>query len=395
MTDASTYRVHIDTDWAVASPRWRAAMAGCVTTPFQQFDWLDAWYCQIAPAVGATPRLVTVTDRVTGGLVMLLPLVSVASQGRRGAVLQFADEELTDYNAPLLGPVQVAPGTEKQLWQAVVKALPGHATALLRKMPSQIRGRPNPLAALAGAQTSRVGSNVLDLPGTFASFHATLDRRVRMELERCWRVLHRDATVTFEHVRDVDTALAVLSVMDRQQRERLDELGSPFSLDEPAQAAFYRHRLAERLADGTVIITAIRVGGEIVAAQYAISDGQTAVVLRISNAGKNWSKVSPGRLIVHRSIECAYGLGLKTLDLSIGDYDYKRRFGVTRTPLIDVVMALSWKGQSAATRHWLVGALRSRPGLDAQVRHAASRLRGVLAVRKSGQAKSVPTKASS
>jgi CelD/BcsL family acetyltransferase involved in cellulose biosynthesis len=374
VTNATTFKVHVDTDWSLTAPRWRDAMALCDATPFQRFDWLDAWYRHIAPAVGAAPRLVTVTDQATGGLVMLLPLVSVKT--RTGQALQFADEELTDYNAPLLGPVRVAPGAEKALWRALAAALPGHAIASFRKMPSQISGRPNPAS---GAHISSVGSNALTLNGTFADFHSNLDRRVRMELERCWRVLQRETTVTFDHVRDHATALDVLDIMDRQQRERLDEVGSIFSLDEPAQAAFYRDRLAERLASGTVLMTVIRANGEVIAALYAIADGETAVVLRISNAGKGWSRVSPGRLVVHRAIECAFGLGHKTLDLSIGDYDYKRRFGVMRTPLIDLVTALSWHGRSAAAKHWAVGALRARPALDAKVRRLAGSLRGVVA----------------
>ena len=373
MTTCRCVHVAVETDWDAAAPRWRAAMADCDATPFQRFDWLDAWYRTIAPAVAATPRLVTVTDAATGGLVMLLPLVSVA--GRNGPVLQFADEELTDFNAPLLGPVRVGRGDEKALWRVLAKAMPGHAVASLRKMPAEVRGRVNPLAVVAGAQTSSVASNAICLDGTFDTFHAGLDRRVRMELERCWRVLHREKSVAFEHVRNEATGLALLDIMDRQQRERLTETGSLFTLDEPAQAAFYRHRLGERLANGSVILTAIRVNGEVIAAQYAVTDGHTAVVLRISNAGKTWSRVSPGRLIVHKSIGCLYGLGFKVCDLSIGDYDYKRRFGVVRTPLVDLVVALSWTGQVAATRHWAVSTLRGFPQVDARVRALARRLK--------------------
>jgi CelD/BcsL family acetyltransferase involved in cellulose biosynthesis len=369
----SRFNVRVDTDWADAAPRWRALMETCDATPFQRFDWLDAWYRTIAPAVQATPRLVTVTDATTGDLVMLLPLATTA--GRNGPVLQFADEELTDFNAPLLGPARLARGAERALWRQVMAALPGHALASFRKMPAEFNGRVNPLAVIAGAHVSSVASNAIRLDGTYADFHAHMDRRVRMELERCWRVLTRDVTATFEHVRDEATALQILDTMDRQQRERLTETGSVFTLDEPAQAAFYRHRLAERLANGSVILTVLRANGEVVAAQYAVSDGVTAVVLRIANAGKTWSRVSPGRLIVQKSIACFYELGLKVCDLSIGDYDYKRRFGVVRTPLLDLVTALSWRGQLAATRHRAVGTLRAYPEVDARVRALARRLK--------------------
>jgi CelD/BcsL family acetyltransferase involved in cellulose biosynthesis len=374
---ATSFDIAVDTDWAAVAPRWRAQLADCTTTPFQQFAWLDAWYQTIAPAAGATPCLVTVTDRATGGLVMLLPLAS--TNARAGRMLSFADEELTDFNAPALGPIEVKPGYERKLWRALSAALPSpalpsHAMANFRKMPTVVGGRSNPLVRLAGAHTSSVASNALALDGTHDDYMNRLDRRVRMELERCWRVLNREPNVAFEHVTSLDRALAVIDTMDRHQRDRLQELGSTFKLDEPAQASFYRHDLAARLNAGTVQLTCIRAGTDIVAALLAVADGHTAIVLRISNAGKDWSKVSPGRLIVHKSIEQFYAQGLKVCDLSVGDYDYKRRFGVVRTPLIDLVAALSWRGKPAAAKHWAIGTLRANPALDQRVRQLAQAL---------------------
>jgi len=36
--------------------------------------------------------------------------------------------------------------------------------------------------------------------------------------------------------------------------------------------------------------------------------------------------------------------GVREFDFSVGNYAYKRRFGVTRLPLIDISAALSWRG---------------------------------------------------
>lgn len=371
VAEVHDFKVTVEIDWSTVAAAWQSQLAVCTKTPFQGFGWLDAWYRHIAPAVGATPRLVTVRDQATDKLVMLLPLISMP--GRLGQILRFADEDLTDFNAPALGPVAVAPGREKQLWRALTIALPGHVSACFRKLPATIQGRSNPLVTLFGAHPSSVASNAITLDGTFETYHATLDRRVRMELERCWRVLQREHAFKFEAVTDAARAHELLDIMDRQQRERLTEIGSMFSLDEPAQAAHYRHDLARRLANGTVILTALRVGEDVIACQYAVSDGHTAIVLRISNAGKAWSRVSPGRLIVHKSIEQAYQSGHKVCDLSIGDYDYKRRFDVVRTPLVDLVTALSWRGRPAATRHWAATTLRRYPVLDEQIRRLTAR----------------------
>ena len=36
--------------------------------------------------------------------------------------------------------------------------------------------------------------------------------------------------------------------------------------------------------------------------------------------------------------------GVRTFDFSVGNYDYKRRFGVSDVALVDLTAALSWRG---------------------------------------------------
>jgi CelD/BcsL family acetyltransferase involved in cellulose biosynthesis len=60
--------------------------------------------------------------------------------------------------------------------------------------------------------------------------------------------------------------------------------------------------------------------------------------------------------------------GVREFDFSVGNYAYKRRFGVTRLPLIDISAALSWRGWPLALRDRAVGTLRNYPQLDARMR---------------------------
>ena len=66
--------------------------------------------------------------------------------------------------------------------------------------------------------------------------------------------------------------------------------------------------------------------------------------MRVSNAGEKWSHCSPGRLIIDRTIAALHKEGVREFDFSVGDYDYKRRFGATQFALVDIGAALSWRG---------------------------------------------------
>ena len=73
-------------------------------------------------------------------------------------------------------------------------------------------------------------------------------------------------------------------------------------------------------------------------------------MVRISNAGEKWSNCSPGRLIIERTMAALHRDGVREFDFSVGNYAYKRRFGVTRLPLLDISAALSWRGWPFALR---------------------------------------------
>jgi CelD/BcsL family acetyltransferase involved in cellulose biosynthesis len=145
-------------------------------------------------------------------------------------------------------------------------------------------------------------------------------------------------------------------------------LGTNYVLDDASRAAFYRNLVRNSVGNGYALVSALTVGEEVVATLLGIRAGARYVMIRISNAGEKWSNCSPGRLIIERTMAALHRDGVREFDFSVGNYAYKRRFGVTRSPLLDISAALSWRGWSHALRDRAVGVLRSRPQLDARLR---------------------------
>jgi CelD/BcsL family acetyltransferase involved in cellulose biosynthesis len=67
-----------------------------------------------------------------------------------------------------------------------------------------------------------------------------------------------------------------------------------------------------------------------------------------------------------------HGQGVRHFDLSIGNYDYKRRFGAKPLPLTDVSIALSWRGMPYVLRDRTAQGLRRYPRLVEGVRRAVA-----------------------
>jgi CelD/BcsL family acetyltransferase involved in cellulose biosynthesis len=365
---ASVFRVEFMRDWKRAKARWGDLGNA---TPFQDWQWLEAWYGAFANVDNVEPLIAVVSNAAASEQAMLLPLIRRIHNGIR--IVESADLDLTDYNAPVLGAA--APRDAKAaraMWndlRGALRRLPGGADLIrLRKMPAESDGRPNPLALLDGAGPCALNGNVVTTGDDFDAWRFTLERTVRKELERSWRVLTRDSAAGFKIIADKDEALRVLSTMETQQGDRMQHLGLNFILNDETYAAFYRNLVHDNVANGYAVLSALTAGDEVVAALLGIRHGSHYVMVRISNAGEKWSNCSPGRLIIERTMAALHEDGIRQFDFSIGNYAYKRRFGVQRIALVDFTAALSWRGLPHALRDRAARGLRRHPGIAERIK---------------------------
>ncbi len=367
-TAASTddrYVVRTETWRGDLAAWWDARAAGAAATPFQAGRWLDAWYATIGRAIGE-PLLLTVLDRSTGALAAMLPLVRRTGRIR---IVEFADNGVSDYNAPVLGPAAPVDAHGALLfWSAVRAALPDADLVRFKRMPREIEGRINPLGLLPTAAASSASSNAVTLAGSWADYLATLKGTLRRQAGRHWRAFARNDGAAFRHVTDRETAAPILAALERQQSARLRAHGVPYALDEPEIAAFYRKLVADGLGDGSVVLTALTCGDEVVATLLGIARGATYVMLRMSIGAERWHACSPGRLIILRTMELLHARGFRHFDFSIGDYAYKHRFGACSRPLVELAVALSPRGLPMVGFERAKRLVRRHPALDAIAR---------------------------
>lgn len=367
------YEIRIDRGVDGLAGRLRDSLQAMSATAFQTPVWLAAWYATIGSAIGE-PMLVTILESRSGKVAAILPLVRRTD--RCINVVEFADGGVSDNNGPILGPAAPADTAgANALWRALRNALPGVDLLRFTKMPATIDGHANPLALVELGHAAAVNRNVVTIDETWERYLKSLERRFRKELGRSWRVFLGHEGAAFEHITDAGRAAQVLAELERQQSAHLKD-HRDYILDRPEIAAFYRKLLADGLADGSVVLTALTRSNEVVSALLGIVRGDTFVMVRISTSGaQEWSNCSPGRLVIVRTMQMLHAQGFRHFDFSIGNYAYKRRLGVEPQPLRDLVVALSPYGLPAqlwdrvchlirrsATLHALARRFIRRPG---------------------------------
>jgi CelD/BcsL family acetyltransferase involved in cellulose biosynthesis len=361
---APEFRVEFVRDWREAASRWNA---GGHRTTFQHHHWLTAWYGAFETV---SPLLAIVSNAATGRQLALLPMIRRVQNGVR--IAEFADLDLTDYNAPMLD--FSAPGDEagarllcKALLAALRRSPDGIDLVRLQKMPADIAGKPNPLVALGRLGSCSLNGNLVEIGDDFEVYRASIKR---MQLPRSWRVFNRYPGAQFRIVTGVDEALALLDTMDAQQQARMQDLGLDFNLNDAVRAKFYRDLVRRGLGDGYAVISALTCDEETVATVLGIKQGRYFAFLRVSNAGKRWSHCSPSRLIIERTMAALHRQGVRKFDLSVGNYAFKRRFGAVPFPLTDISVALGWRGIPYVLRDLAAQRLRRHPWLAERVNRA-------------------------
>ncbi len=105
---------------------------------------------------------------------------------------------------------------------------------------------------ITGTNPCQVTGNLVTTGDDYDAYRYSLERTVRKELERSWRVFTRHPEAGFRAISDTDEALRLLAVLETQQSTRMHDIGATYVLNEETSAAFYRNLIVTGLCDGFV-----------------------------------------------------------------------------------------------------------------------------------------------
>ena len=361
------FKIDFVDDWRRAATCWSA---GDQETAFQHPLWFDAWYRAFA---NVSPLIAIIGDAVTGRKLALVPLIRRVQHGVR--IVEFADLNVTDYNAPVLrAGVTFDMSQARAISNALISELrkiPGGVDLVrLQKMPASLAGGVNPLALLGREGSSSLNGNIIEIGDDFEAYRASIKR---IQMPRYWRVFNRNSGAAFRMMNSVDEALKTVDVLDAQQQTRMQKLDLEFVLNDTTHGGFYRDLVRRGLPDGYVVVSALTCDEAVVATMLGIRHGDYFAVLRISNAGTRWSHCSPSKLVVERTMAALHEQGVRRFDLSVGNYAFKRRFGAEHIRLTDASIALGWRGIPYVLRDHAAQGLRRYPWLSQLVGRALRR----------------------
>lgn len=350
--EVGDFDIEIFKDIGAVQNDWQWLEKEGLSTPFQRLAWLLPFYNILASQLDVTPLFVRVRDRQSHNPVMLMPLCTRRRCGI--SVIEFADLGVSDYNAPVIAKnFAPSPTQWKTLWEKIVAALNQGSILWLRKMPSMIGDRPNPLVQYnkkAGVMSD--SSWGIALPATFAAYNRDmLNPSFTKELERKVRRVTKRGNMEYAVTRTREDRHRVFAILMHQKQARRDAMGLRNVLEPRAYREFYE-AVVMGTPDTQIQLAALKVGGEEVATLLALKQNKGLHVIVSTFEGGEWKSASLGNVTMRMAIAHAIEQGIDFFDLTIGNESYKPQFGATSNALYSAMHSLSLIGIPAI---WLLG----------------------------------------
>jgi CelD/BcsL family acetyltransferase involved in cellulose biosynthesis len=166
---------------------------------------------------------------------------------------------------------------------------------------------------------------VLTLPARLEDLGQVVPTRQLSNLRKYRRKAAAAGNLRTE-VADEDDWEEALAALIQLHESRWTSQGQPGMLQGEALRAFHREVAQGFLARGALLLIALRLGDDTVAALYGFQEGAT-VFCYLQGFEPRFEKLSPGVMVVGAAVEEAIRRGARALDFLRGKEDYKYRWG--------------------------------------------------------------------
>jgi len=340
---------HLETEWSALAGRDNA-------TPFQSHGFMRLVF-RVLMANRLAEPVVALVRSGDGRPVALFPMMRSRRHGLRWL---HTDVRPVDYCAPIFEPSLAAdamPGVVK----AVLAAVSDVDLLYCNRLPDRFGKRPNPFVRLPNAARLRLSAWMLDLAGRSADdVVAARSANFRTNLRRRTQKLARAHQRKFHLAMDGEIDEADIAAFRDLRAASTEEKGRTDILAEDDWSELYLGLLKGEGGACRGWLSKLEVDGEPIAYLFGICDARHVVATLPASKLGAWKLYSPGLQLFAETIEHFRAAGSDRFDLSIGDMDYKRRFGCEEIGLYDALFPKTLAGHAYYLLWRLKIALRAR-----------------------------------
>jgi CelD/BcsL family acetyltransferase involved in cellulose biosynthesis len=338
----SSIRSTLFRDFDQAKDVWQSLEKTSDHYPFQTWAWLDVWHKTIGLAQGWSPAILLL-EKEASGAVGLKPHRAVLPLGISGKPpfrrLAWMGEGVSDYHGPLIGQARQNNDAPRGFFTAeeLLSEIRGLAIKMgcgiidLDRNPESFNRLKNPLASAAFTKI-HFKAHSLRLPESAERFlKERFGAKERYNMRRAAKRLSELGKLEFLVAEDDKARTYICERMISLKRDRYKAIGAKDNFADHSFQEFYRK--ATTRGDLNVHVSGLYLNGEAIALHWGIKDESTMYYLMPAFAEGPLRQYSPGLVFLLRFIDYCSSQDLKTLDFTIGDEEYKRKWSTDEMEL--------------------------------------------------------------
>ncbi len=338
---------------------WTQFQRSAWHTPFQNFQWVNAWYRGRASNSKANPKIVLGYEG--GSLKFILPLAVERTFGLNR--LCWLANEVNDYNCPLVEPEFLSGLTEElagDIWTGVAMIVGGIDVFYLTGQPEFLATVANPFVA-KGATPSSCGSHMLALDRDWSTFyHQLRSSKSRSRLRQKENKLKRAGKVQFRSVSSQAERDLTIDQILRWKIDQLEEKGDRNPSSSAALKQTIKNISNIEAGNNPLKVYGLYLDARLTAGIIALVGGRTFSLFVTSYDPKIMPGCSTGTVLLTKTLELAARAGLETYDFLAGDETYKRHWCNQTLGLKDSFVGLTASGRCYASfRHLILECKKS------------------------------------
>lgn len=338
--------VSTEDDFAALEPHWNEILLGSEAANVQSsFEWLHTWWKHF----GQKSQLFILVAEDNGSILGIAPLM-IHSVGKfyrnlmKFKRLAFLGVGFTDYadfiirsrRAEVLRAFFDTIYENKHMWDEVnlkqLNSLSPHVPILNNGYVDLALRSKNRITKFFEPKTELL---YVDTTGEFADYTQSLPEKLRKDIHRCMREAEKSGNLELKAFDAMDNSILKDILRINRQRNRINGRRSMF-LDRN-RYAFINEVLPLLAKQGWLKIFLQQLDGKTIAYGVTFSF-RNAIFYWNTSYDLDYSKCSPGKIILYEMIRYCYENGYKKLDMMAGGEEYKFRWTSTLTNNYDFIL---------------------------------------------------------
>lgn len=303
----------------ISESEWNRLASGNETsTVFQTYEWFRSWWS----VFGGQNRLFLAKAYSSGELVAIAPLMITGAEGDR--VLRFTSDEKADYCDFLVREHKEL--ALERIIDALMQRRGEWDSIQFRNIPEVSSTKSIVKKICAGKGLNLITRQIVCPSLVIQGHEEEASMMLKKEtFRRRYNYFAKRGSLEFRNIRDEKEALSYLDVFFDQHVRRRAATGEQSLFMDPRNRDFYVCLTKSLLAREWLLFSVLEFNGRAIAFHFGFDYGSKVIWYKPS-FDIEYSKHSPGKVLLRFLLQYSLDNGKKEFDFTLGDEEFKRRF---------------------------------------------------------------------